>query len=189
MPFRDLNAQNIQIDVKEKTLENGLKVLVWERPSAGRVGARMFYKVDIAAERPGTVGLTHMLEHHLFKGSDLVGTESWVEEEPIARRVEMLERMITDERNAWKECLIQRDVFAEVESECQSARLDSLETALIQATEKQNNLAITTWYDMAVQSAGGTNSTASTGRDWMKFDIDLPANKLELFMWTERSRV
>ena len=41
----------------------------------------------------------------------------------------------------------------------------------------------------AVQGAGGTNSTASTGTDWMKFDIDLPASKLELFMWTERARV
>ena len=185
----DLTAQQLQIDVKEKTLENGVKVLVWERPSAGRVGARMFYKVDIAAERPGTVGLTHMLEHHLFKGSDLAGTRSWEEEEEIAREVELLERMITDERNAEKECHIQRDVFAETEAECRSEKLDSLEAALVNATDKQNELAYTTWYDVAVQSAGGTNSTASTGRDWMKFDIDLPAHKLELFMWTERSRV
>lgn len=187
--LQDLSAQNFQIDVQEKTLDNGVKLLVWERPSAGRIGARMFYKVDIAAERPGTAGLTHMLEHHLFKGSDLVGTENWEEEEPIARRVETLERMITDEKNSNRDCFIQRSVSAEVEENCQTARLDSLETELIRTTEKQNSLANTTWYDVAVQSAGGTNSTASTGRDWMKFDIDLPANKLELFMWTERSRV
>lgn len=187
--IQDLTAQKLSVDVKEKTLDNGVKVLVWERPSAGRVGARMFYRVDIAAERPGTVGLTHMLEHHMFKGSDLAGTQSWEEEEEIAREVELLERMITDERNAKKECHIQRDVFAETEEECRSERLDSLEAALVSATEKQNALANTTWYDVAVQSSGGTNSTASTGRDWMKFDIDLPAHKLELFMWTERSRV
>ena len=187
--IQDTNARQLQIDVQEKILDNGVKVLVWERPSAGRVGARMFYKVDIAAERPGTVGLTHMLEHHLFKGSDLAGTRSWEEEEEIAREVELLERMITDERNAGKDCHIQRDVFAEFEAECHSERLDSLETALVNATDRQNQLANTTWYDVAVQSSGGTNSTASTGRDWMKFDIDLPAHKLELFMWTERSRV
>ena len=187
--FCPVNAQELQIDIKEKTLDNGLKVLVWERPSASRIGTRMFYKVDIAAERPGTVGLTHMLEHHLFKGSDLAGTSSWEEEREIAYRVENLEKEITDEKNRNRDCFIQRDVFAELEADCTTARLDSLEQELLVATQFQNSLAHTTWYDWAVQSAGGTNSTASTGRDWMKFDIDLPANKLELFMWTERSRI
>lgn len=182
-------SQEINIDVQKKVLDNGVTVLVWERESAGRIGTRMFYKVDIAAERPGTVGLTHMLEHHLFKGSDLAGTKSWEREEEVARMVELLDRQITDEKNRNAPCFIQREVFAELESDCQTARLDSLQNALNQATEFQNSLAHTTWYDWAVQSAGGTNSTASTGRDWMKFDIDLPANKLELFMWTERSRI
>ena len=182
-------AQDIYLDVQKKVLDNGVTVLVWERESAGRIGTRMFYKVDIAAERPGTVGLTHMLEHHMFKGSDLAGTESWEREKETARLVEVLERQITDEKNRNALCFIQREVFAELENDCRTSRLDSLQAELDRATEFQNSLAHTTWYDWAVQSAGGTNSTASTGRDWMKFDIDLPANKLELFMWTERSRV
>ncbi|CAN5717436.1 hypothetical protein BH23GEM7_BH23GEM7_09340 [soil metagenome] len=184
-----LIAQQLRIDVKQKTLENGVTVLVWERPSAGRIGTRIFYRVDIAAERPGTIGLTHMLEHHLFKGSDVSGTADWAAERAIAERVERLAREVIDEENRSHDCLRQRDVFAEVEEECRTPRLDSLRAELTQATEAQNRMAHTTWYDWAVQSAGGTNSTASTGRDWMKFDIDLPANKLELFMWTERNRL
>ncbi|TVQ09391.1 MAG: insulinase family protein [Balneolaceae bacterium] len=182
-------SQHLRIDVKKHVLDNGLTVLVWERPSAGRIGTRSFYKVDIAAERPGTVGLTHMLEHFLFKGSDIAGTADWEAERAVAEHVERLERMITDEENRNRGCFLQRDVFAEVEADCRTPLIDSLRTALVEATAFQNSLAHTTWYDWAVQSAGGTNSTASTGRDWMKFDIDLPANKLELFMWTERSRV
>jgi predicted Zn-dependent peptidase len=185
----DAISQHLHIDVKKHVLDNGLTVLVWERPSAGRIGTRSFYKVDIAAERPGTVGLTHMLEHFLFKGSDIAGTADWEAERAVAEHVERLERMITDEENRNRPCFLQRDVFAEVEADCRTPLIDSLRTALIEATAVQNRLAHTTWYDWAVQSAGGTNSTASTGRDWMKFDIDLPANKLELFMWTERSRV
>jgi predicted Zn-dependent peptidase len=185
----DVFSQDLRIDVKKHVLDNGLTVLVWERPSAGRIGTRSFYKVDIAAERPGTVGLTHMLEHFLFKGSDIAGTSDWESERAVAEQVERLERMITDEENRNRHCFLQRDVFAEVESDCRTPLIDSLRTALVEATTVQNRLAHTTWYDWAVQSAGGTNSTASTGRDWMKFDIDLPANKLELFMWTERSRV
>jgi predicted Zn-dependent peptidase len=180
---------SLRIDVKEHTLANGLKVLVWERPSAGRIGARVFYRVDIAAERPGTVGLTHMLEHYLFMGSRLVGTSDWDAERPYAEAVERLSRELTDEENRQRHCFLQRDVFAEVERACRTARTDSLQTALNTAFESQQRFARGTDFDWIYQPAGGTGLTASTGRDWMKFDIDLPANRLELFMWAERSRV
>jgi len=181
-------AQDL-VALKQKVLPNGVTVLVWERPSAGRVGTRMFYRVDVAAERPGTIGLTHMLEHFLFKGSDLAGTSDWEAEKAIAERIERLERRITDEKNRNRDCFRQRDVFADVERECQTPLLTSLQGELDTAVAAQDRLSDPTWYDWAVQGAGGTNSTASTGADWMKFDIDLPASKLELFMWTERARV
>ena len=177
------------VSLKKQTLANGVTVLVWERPSAGRVGTRMFFRVDVAAERPGTIGLTHMLEHFLFKGSDLAGTTDWKAEQAIAERIERLERQITDEKNRNRDCFRQRDVFADVERDCQTTRLKSLQAEIDTAIAAQDRLSDPTWYDWAVQGAGGTNSTASTGTDWMKFDIDLPANKLELFMWTERARV
>ena len=177
------------IALKQKVLANGVMVLVWERPSAGRVGTRMFYRVDVAAERPGTTGLTHMLEHFLFKGSDLAGTTNWEAEKAIAEQIERLERQITDEKNRHRDCFRQRDVFADVERDCQTPRLATLQKELDTTIAAQDRLSDPTWYDWAVQGAGGTNSTASTGSDWMKFDIDLPASKLELFMWTERARV
>jgi predicted Zn-dependent peptidase len=179
----------LHLDVQERILENGVTVLVWERPSAGRIGARVFYRVDIAAERPGTVGLTHMLEHYLFMGSHRVGTTDWKAERPFAEAVERIEREITDERNRNRACFLQREVFAEVEAECSTPRLDSLEVALQEAFEAQHRFASGTDFDWIYQPAGGTGLTASTGRDWMKFDIDLPAEALELFMWMERSRV
>ena len=181
-------AQDL-VTLKRKTLPNGVTVLVWERPSAGRVGTRMFFRVDVAAERPGTIGLTHMLEHFLFKGSDLAGTTDWKAEQAIAERIERLERQITDEKNRNRDCFRQRDVFADVERHCQTPLLEKLQKEIDAAVAAQDRLSDPTWYDWAVQGAGGTNSTASTGADWMKFDIDLPANKLELFMWTERARV
>jgi predicted Zn-dependent peptidase len=177
------------VPLKQTVLDNGVTVIVWERPSAGRVGTRMFYRVDVAAERPGTVGLTHMLEHFLFKGSDLAGTTDWEAEKAIAEKIERLERQITDEKNRHRDCFRQRDVFADVERECATPALKTLQAELDEAIAAQDRLSDPTWYDWAVQGAGGTNSTASTGTDWMKFDIDLPASKLELFMWTERARV
>jgi predicted Zn-dependent peptidase len=179
----------LHLDVKERILDNGVTVLVWERPSAGRIGARVFYRVDVAAERPGTVGLTHMLEHYLFMGSFRVGTSDWQAERPFAEAVEQIEREITDERNRNASCFLQRDVFSEVEVHCTTPRLDSLQTALDAAFAEQMRYASGTDFDWIYQPAGGTGLTASTGPDWMKFDIDLPASALELFMWMERSRV
>jgi predicted Zn-dependent peptidase len=130
-----------------------------------------------------------MLEHFLFMGSDIVGTSDWVAERPFAEAVERIEREITDERNRNAACFLQREVFAEVEVDCSTPRLDSLETALLEAFRGQQRFARGTDFDWIYQPAGGTGLTASTGRDWMKFDIDLPADRLELFMWMERSRL
>ena len=182
-------ASPLHLDVQERVLDNGVTVLVWERPSAGRIGARVFYRADVAAERPGTVGLVHMLEHYLFMGSFRVGTSDWEAERPFAEAVERIERKITDERNRNAQCFLQRDVFAEVEVHCANPRLDSLQAALDEAFAEQMRYASGTDFDWIYQPAGGTGLTASTGRDWMKFDIDLPASALELFMWMERSRV
>jgi predicted Zn-dependent peptidase len=187
--WRDHPATGIHVDVRERILDNGVTVLVWPRPSAGRMGARVFYRVDVAAERPGTVGLTHMLEHFLFMGSDIVGTSDWAAERPFAEAVERIEREITDERNRNAACFLQREVFGEVEVHCSTPKLDSLEAALLDAFQGQHRFARGTDFDWIYQPAGGTGLTASTGRDWMKFDIDLPANRLELFMWMERSRL
>ncbi len=187
--FGTAQAQTLRVAAKQKVLANGVTVIVWERPSAGRIGTRVFYRVDIAAERPGTSGLTHMLEHYLFKGSDVAGTRDWAKERAVAEQLERLERAITDEKNRARDCFRRRDVFAEVEDDCETPRLTALQHELDAAIAEQDALSDPTWYDWAVQSAGGSNSTASTGRDWMKFDIDLPANKLELFLWTERARL
>jgi hypothetical protein len=146
--------------------------------------------VDVAAERPGTVGLTHMLEHHLFKGSDVSAPFDWEAERAIAERVERLEREITDEENREPRLLpAARRVRGGGGSTAARRGSTRCARSWTPRRPRRTGWPTPTWYDWAVQGAGGTNSTASTGRDWMKFDIDLPANKLELFMWTERSRL
>ncbi len=123
-----------RIDAQERTLANGVRVIVLERPDYGnRVAARVFYKVDIAAERPGTAGLTHMLEHHLFKGSHFLGTTDWDAEREVAVRVERLAREVDDEKNRLKDCFRQRENSSELERPCTTPRLDSLTQAYDEA--------------------------------------------------------
>jgi predicted Zn-dependent peptidase len=184
------HAQSVSFEIRERVLDNGVRVLVLDRPNhAGRVAARVFYQADIAAERPGTAGLTHMLEHHLFKGSPFLGTTDWEAERDVAERVERTAREMEDEKNRLSACFRQRDTADEMERLCRTARLDSLVTAYDAAVAEQDRYTINQPDRTAYMAAGATGLTASTGRDWMKYHADLPAHRLETFMWIERSRM
>lgn len=53
----------------EFTLDNGLKVVVREDHRAPVVVSQLWYKVGSSYEAPGYTGLSHALEHMMFKGS------------------------------------------------------------------------------------------------------------------------
>ncbi len=56
-------------NVTEKILPNGLKVLLKEEHKAPVVTFQIWYKVGSRNERLGKTGLSHMLEHMMFKGT------------------------------------------------------------------------------------------------------------------------
>nr|WP_298165145.1 pitrilysin family protein [uncultured Pseudomonas sp.] len=57
----------------EFTLDNGLKVIVREDHRAPVVVSQLWYKVGSSYESPGQTGLSHALEHMMFKGSRKLG--------------------------------------------------------------------------------------------------------------------
>ncbi|MGH7429790.1 MAG: M16 family metallopeptidase, partial [Candidatus Methylomirabilaceae bacterium] len=59
--------------VKESVLDNGLKVLLLEEHKAPVVTIHLWYRVGARNEEPGTTGLSHFLEHMMFKGTSKVG--------------------------------------------------------------------------------------------------------------------
>ncbi|MBZ0168015.1 MAG: insulinase family protein [Kofleriaceae bacterium] len=59
--------------VKESVLENGLKILLLEEHKAPVVTIHVWYRVGARNEQPGTTGLSHLLEHMMFKGTAKVG--------------------------------------------------------------------------------------------------------------------
>jgi zinc protease len=57
------------LEVQEHVLKNGLKVLLVESPKAPVVTVQIWYKVGSRNEVMGRAGLSHMLEHMMFKGT------------------------------------------------------------------------------------------------------------------------
>ena len=57
------------VDPKEYTLSNDMKVILVEVPKAPVATVQVWYKVGSRNEVMGRAGLSHMLEHMMFKGT------------------------------------------------------------------------------------------------------------------------
>ena len=67
-----LFATSAQAEIFEKTLANGLKVIVKEDHRAPVIVQQIWYKAGSMDERTGTTGVAHVLEHMMFKGTKTV---------------------------------------------------------------------------------------------------------------------
>ena len=61
-----------QAEVFERTLKNGLKVIVKEDRRAPVVVQQIWYKAGSMDERTGVTGIAHLLEHLMFKGTKTI---------------------------------------------------------------------------------------------------------------------
>ena len=61
----------------EKVLDNGLKVIVKEDHRAPVVVSQIWYRVGSAQEHNGITGISHMLEHMMFKGTEKYPAEKF----------------------------------------------------------------------------------------------------------------
>lgn len=65
------------LKVTEKVLPNGLKVLLKEEHKAPVVTFQIWYKVGSRNEKLGTTGMSHVLEHMMFKGTKKYGPKQF----------------------------------------------------------------------------------------------------------------
>ena len=75
-----LRAQTLEDKVQEFELDNGMKFLVVERQEAPVVFCAVAFKVGAIYESNGITGISHLLEHMLFKGTETIGTKDYEQE-------------------------------------------------------------------------------------------------------------
>ncbi|HZR81815.1 MAG TPA: pitrilysin family protein [Candidatus Binatia bacterium] len=63
--------------VVERTLDNGFKMILLEDHKAPVAVVQVWYRVGSRNETPGLTGLSHMLEHMMFKGTQTRGPEEY----------------------------------------------------------------------------------------------------------------
>ena len=72
-----ISEAGLKEDVFETVLSNGLKVILLENHKAPLVTFQVWYRVGSRNEAWGKTGLSHMLEHMMFKGTERVGPEEF----------------------------------------------------------------------------------------------------------------
>jgi zinc protease len=67
------SEEALRLDIKEFRLDNGLEVLILEDHAVPLVTVQVWYRVGSRNERPGVTGVSHFLEHLMFKGTPKYG--------------------------------------------------------------------------------------------------------------------
>ncbi|HUL21705.1 MAG TPA: pitrilysin family protein [Thermodesulfobacteriota bacterium] len=72
-----ISEAGLKENVFETVLPNGLKVILLENHKAPLVTFQVWYRVGSRNETWGKTGLSHMLEHMMFKGTEKIGPEEF----------------------------------------------------------------------------------------------------------------
>jgi len=72
---RDVSGAGLKEQVFEATLSNGLKVILLENHKAPLVSFQVWYRVGSRDEAWGRTGISHLIEHLMFKGTEKLSAD------------------------------------------------------------------------------------------------------------------
>jgi len=157
-----------------KKLDNGLTVLICERPEAPVFSFYTHVDAGSVQDPLAKTGLAHMFEHMAFKGTDTIGTKDYAAEKVALEKVETAYAAYIAERDQ----TIGRD----------EQKLKQLEAAWQDAVKAAQTYVIPNQFSEIVERNGGENINASTNYDETNYYYSLPENRLELWAYLESER-
>jgi Predicted Zn-dependent peptidases len=172
-----LHAQDLASAEKRTTvrkLDNGLTVIVMERPEAPVFSFTTIVNTGSAQEVPGITGLAHMFEHMAFKGTDKVGTSNYDAEKPALEKVE--ETYAAYDR-------ARRDPVNH-----DTAKIAELEKAWKAAGDEAGKFVVPNEFSKILDHAGVAGMNAGTNTDETVYFYSLPSNRVELWAYLDSER-
>lgn len=77
---QDVNSLGIKLSLEERTLANGLKVIMVEDHTVPIVSYQTWFRVGSVDEHPGLTGISHLFEHLMFKGTPKYGAKQFFQQ-------------------------------------------------------------------------------------------------------------
>jgi predicted Zn-dependent peptidase len=164
--FASNSALDVNLDVKEFFLENGMQFLVVERHATPQVACRISIRAGSALEDSGKTGIAHMLEHMMFKGTRNFGTTDPEKDLQIQNQIETAYQAILKEearRNP------DRSFIREKLREMERLRREVQEIYVPQA------------FSMHMSMNGAVGINAFTSKDETQYFMSLPSDMMELW--------
>ena len=182
-----LHAQ--KVPVVEKHLANGLRLLLVERHDEPAIAGGWVAHVGSSNERLGMTGIAHLFEHMMFKGTPTIGTKDYKKDlEILAAQEQLRDEMRQEERQMRAEH--RRGAIDDLlKPENKSARYRELEKQFNQLISAQRDILVKNEFDRIYSGAGGDRMNAFTSEDMTAYFVNVPANKIELWMWMESERI
>jgi predicted Zn-dependent peptidase len=165
---------SLNLPVQKKILKNGLTVLVLEKPGVPVVSFSYMVPVGAQDAPKGKTGLSHMLEHMMFKGTETLGTTSYAKEKPILEAQDKVALAI----NAENDKLIPSQ-----------EKLKNLDEKMKKLQDEQRSVAVVNELWNLYAKNGGLSLNAYTSQDVTNYHITLPANKVLLYATIEEGRL
>ena len=156
------------MDVRVRTLKNGLTVYVTRNPEIPRFYTEIAVRAGSKHDPAQNTGLAHYLEHLLFKGSTRFGTQDYAREKPLLDRI----RALYDQRFVSKDPAERKRLYDEIN------RL-GLEAA---------KFAVPNELDTLYKALGGSHLNAHTSHEETVYKVGLPKNRLAQWARIEAER-
>ncbi len=168
------SAISLKDNVEEFVLDNGMKFLLVERHYAPTFTGLTVFRVGGVDEITGKTGLAHMFEHMAFKGTTVIGTKDWEKEKPLYDELEKVALKIEVEKS-------RRFDKNEEKLEALRAELKGLQEKIAEVSKGEE-------FSSIYEKNGSGMLNAMTGKDFTAYIVELPSNRLELWMLMESER-
>jgi predicted Zn-dependent peptidase len=182
-----LTAQDIP--VVERTLPNGMRLVMVERHEQPTIAFGWLARVGSANERPGMTGMAHLFEHMMFKGTKTIGTRDPRRDAELNDRQDEVQARIREEMSVLREKQRRGEIADMMDPKARTPRLQEALAEFDRLVREQRELIVKDEMDRIYTQAGGTGLNASTSQDRTFYIVSLPSNKLELWFWLESDRL
>jgi predicted Zn-dependent peptidase len=184
-----LPAAAQKVPVVEKTLANGMKLLMVERHDDPSIAGGWVAHVGSSYERPGITGMAHLFEHMMFKGTETIGTKDYKKDLAILAEQETVRDQMREEEAKMRAAFRRGEIDDLMKLENKTPRWLELKKHFDELVAQEREILVKNEFDQVYSGAGGSGMNAFTMQDMTAYFITVPANKLELWMWMESERI
>ena len=184
-----LPAPAQRVPVIDKSLSNGMSLLLVERHDEPTVAGGWVAHVGSSNERLGITGIAHLFEHMMFKGTPTIGTKDYKRDlEIIAAQERIRDEMRLEERKM-RVAYRHGEIDDLLKPENKTPRYRELDQEFNKLIAEQRDILVKNEFDTIYSGAGGSSMNAFTTEDMTAYFVAVPANKLELWTWMESERI